>query len=334
MFEFKLSYVVTTYNKLLYLQQVMARLVAARQPDEEIVVCDGGSTDGTADYLRGLYEAGQIQQFVSERDKGEAHGFNKGMLMARGELLKLITDDDAFCYPAIREARDFMLANPQVDALSGNTWLVSLEDLTQANFYKYSLNHYYLWREHGQAVNMIGLPLILRRSSLALMGLFYTGMVQVDGEYTYRITSMNVNIAWYTRVLCVRVENPQSNFRTMDMKKSFNETDRMAYFYDKRMHHGFYHYLRYKSALSDAIRFFVSPLKRWQERRAAATAVPEPDTICATGYVPTPGEEPIAAAFAVCDQFMKTQNEKQPSKFIMRDTIAPLAKVMPAFPIA
>ena len=59
--EFGISYVVTTYNKLPYLQQVLGRLVAARRPDEEIVVADGGSSDGTPAYLQGLYETGQTQ---------------------------------------------------------------------------------------------------------------------------------------------------------------------------------------------------------------------------------------------------------------------------------
>ncbi|WP_133273804.1 glycosyltransferase family 2 protein [Hymenobacter radiodurans] len=109
MATYTLSYILTTYNKLPYLKQVLERLIAARQEDEEIVVADGGSKDGTAEYLQSLYAAGQIQQFISERDKGEAHGFNKCMLMAQGEIIKLITDDDAFYYPAIREAANFMI---------------------------------------------------------------------------------------------------------------------------------------------------------------------------------------------------------------------------------
>ena len=98
--NYRISYVVTTYNKLPYLQQVISRIVAARLPDEEIVVVDGNSKDGTPEYLRGLFDAGHIQQFVSERDKGESHGLNKGMLLARGELIKIMSDDDAFCIPA------------------------------------------------------------------------------------------------------------------------------------------------------------------------------------------------------------------------------------------
>ncbi|WP_460620260.1 glycosyltransferase, partial [Hymenobacter qilianensis] len=58
---YALSYILTTYNKLPYLKQVLERLMAARQEDEEIVVADGGSKDGTVEYLQGLYAAGRIQ---------------------------------------------------------------------------------------------------------------------------------------------------------------------------------------------------------------------------------------------------------------------------------
>ena len=43
MSDYRVSYLVTTYNKLPYLKQVMERLVAARQDGEEIVVADGAA---------------------------------------------------------------------------------------------------------------------------------------------------------------------------------------------------------------------------------------------------------------------------------------------------
>ncbi|MEJ7663688.1 MAG: glycosyltransferase [Hymenobacter sp.] len=134
MAQYKLSYVLTTYNKLPYLRQVLGRLLAERQPDEEIVVCDGGSNDGTSAYLQELYEAGQIQQFVSERDKGEAHGFNKGFLRAKGEFVKIITDDDAYYYPVIRQAANYMLQHPTVDVMLGYNATTQLEDLALCRY--------------------------------------------------------------------------------------------------------------------------------------------------------------------------------------------------------
>ncbi|MBF9143438.1 glycosyltransferase [Hymenobacter properus] len=320
---YTLSYVLTTYNKLPFLRQVTERLIAARQPDEEIVVCDGGSSDGTKEYLQALFEAGKIQQFVSERDKGEAHGFNKGFMRARGVLLKLITDDDAFCYPAIAEAKQFMLANPEVDVLTGNTGLIHLEHLETVSLYDDVADNFRRWLDQKEVVWMIGLPLIIRRESLALTGLLHTGSVQVDTEFTYRITSLNVNLAWSTAIISVRLENPQSNFRLMNSGKngrraSDEEADRIRYYYDKR-------YSSLKNVLKqrvplDMLKKPLRPLKRilfdvlkrpqYQGNSSMSTGY--------TGGSALDDATRLSVAFEVADKFMAAHNAANPTQFLFK----------------
>ncbi|MDO7846739.1 glycosyltransferase family A protein [Hymenobacter sp. M29] len=320
---YTLSYVLTTYNKLPFLRQVVERLIAARQPDEEIVVCDGGSKDGTKEYLQGLFEAGKIQQFVSERDKGEAHGFNKGFLRAKGLLLKLITDDDAFCYTAIAEAKQFMLANPEVDVLTGNTGLIHLERLETVSFYDDVAENFRRWLDKKEVVWMIGLPLLIRRESLALTGLLHTGTVQVDTEFTYRITSLNVNLAWSTAMMSVRLENPQSNFRVMNRgqkwrRASDEEADRIRYYYDKR-------YSSLKNVLTQRLPFdwLKEPFR--PIKRALFDLLKRPqyqgNTAVATGYVAKAALDEttrLAVAFEVADQFMAAHNAANPTQFLFK----------------
>ena len=325
---YRISYLLTTYNKLPYLQQVLGRLVAARQPDEEIVVADGGSKDGTPEYLRGLFEAGHIQQLVSERDKGESHGFNKCMLMARGELLKIITDDDAFYYPAIRQAADFMMAHPQVDVLSGNTGLVFLEDLTKMKLYEYSRVNFLNWYQHGTVGSMIGLPLIIRRTSLALTGLFHTGAVQMDTEFTYRITSLNVNIAWSSAMLSVRLDNPQSNFRNFGPQASQDESDRMRYYYDKQFGNDVVSLLRQRVPYGEWLKKPVRPAKQAVFRLLNIKQW-EGDPAMPTNYAAVPGEPALAAAFRVADESMAQYNAQHPTEFISKGDLQPIAKAMP-----
>lgn len=324
--DYALSYVLTTYNKLPYLRQVVERLVAARQHDEEIVVADGGSKDGTPEYLQGLLEAGLIQQFVSERDKGEAHGFNKAMLRARGTLLKLVTDDDAFGYPAIQEAKQFMLAHPEVDVLTGNTGLIHLEHLDTATLYDDVADNFRRWLDSQEVVWMIGLPLMIRRESLALTGLFHTGVVQVDTEFTYRITSLNVNLAWSTAMLSVRLENPQSNFRVMNQGKQANasvlEANRMKVYYDKRIRHSFRDFVRHQSGWLETLKKPLRPAKRALDGLLNRPRY-QHNASLPTGY--TPGPQPLddaarlALAFAVADEFMATYNAAHPTEFLFKN---------------
>src|ERR1700739_554911 len=112
-----LSYVLTTFNKLSYLKVTLPLLIEARKEDEEIVVVDGGSADGTKEFLSELHNQGKIQTFISEKDFGESHGFNKAFLNSKGDLIKIITDDDVYSFKIIQQCKSFMLQNTSVDIL-------------------------------------------------------------------------------------------------------------------------------------------------------------------------------------------------------------------------
>ncbi len=227
MSEIKLSYVITTRNKLPYLKEVMKRLLENVQANEEIVVADGASTDGTVEYLRDLYEQGKIHQFISEPDKGEAHGYNKCLLMARGELIKIITDDDVFYYPGIQKCKQFMLTHPEIDIL-GTQGASEGSSLSPREFLVY-LELYKTWMSSGQSFAFCCLGLMIRRCSLPLTGMFNTSFLRVDAEFSYRITSSSINLAWFTGLCWVHCGNPQSNSR--HGYRMHREMERLEEFY-------------------------------------------------------------------------------------------------------
>lgn len=59
----------------------------------EHVVIDGGSDDGTIDYLESLCSG---VRWVSEPDRGIAHALNKGIAMARGDWVIVLQAGDTF----------------------------------------------------------------------------------------------------------------------------------------------------------------------------------------------------------------------------------------------
>ena len=92
-----LSYIIATRNKLPYLKTGLKKLIAAKKPDEEILVADGASTDGTKEYLEELKKEGKIDFYLSEPDYAESHALNKLFLLANGTLIKIINDDIKPC---------------------------------------------------------------------------------------------------------------------------------------------------------------------------------------------------------------------------------------------
>lgn len=296
----KLSYFVTTYNKLPYLKEVMIRLVANRQPDEEIIVADGGSTDGSKEYLQKLYDENKIQQFVSEKDKGESHGDNKCLLMARGELLKLITDDDCWHYENIRTCKQFMLEHPEYDILATDGVSVSW---TRPDHFRASNQYrqYEQYRQESKPFDFCGLGMIIRRSSLPLIGLFHTSFTRMDAEYSLRVTSGKALLAWYTGPTWARILNPQSVSTTMRTRQEL-EVKKLNYFYSD---------LKPGQKVELDSRTWLDTIKLWLWRKKKRWLRKIRPLI-----MPATAPKDIHESFTRCDEWLEKANVDKPGKFL------------------
>jgi GT2 family glycosyltransferase len=89
----EVSVIVPTYNRLPRLQRMLDALADQTYPREcyEVVVISDGSTDGTDEYLRSAPPMGVV--FDSQENAGPAAARNRGIELARGELLLFIDDD-------------------------------------------------------------------------------------------------------------------------------------------------------------------------------------------------------------------------------------------------
>jgi len=236
-----MSYVITTYNKLPYLKNVLSPLIENVKEDEEIVITDGASTDGTREYLQKLFTGGKIHQYVSEKDYGEAHGWNKAWLMAKGTLIKIITDDDAFYYPGIEKCKEFMLQHPEVDAMgTDGLFAKSVHESSFIGSKSYSGEHsskisdysahYIKWKNEGIPFSFCNLGWMLRRSSIPVFGLCDPTYTRVDAEFAIRLAHGKANLAWYTGKTWSRILNPGSNSILFDEKIQLdNEKMNMIY---------------------------------------------------------------------------------------------------------
>lgn len=206
----KFSYVLTTFNKLQYLRITLPRLIEACKHDEEIIVVDGGSSDGTRDYLQILFDEGKIHQFKSEKDCGEAHGTNKALLMARGDLIKIITDDDLFHFGHISRCRSFMEQQPSVDLVATDGYYHNLAVSGKA-IRTSAIKEFQDWLVTHKPFFFTGLGLMIRRNSLPIIGLFDSSFLVVDYEFSLRVTAGKSKLAWYTGPLFYNIVTENSN---------------------------------------------------------------------------------------------------------------------------
>ncbi|MEE1945139.1 glycosyltransferase [Pedobacter sp. KR3-3] len=229
---FKISYVFCTRNRLPYLKFTLGRLIGQLQADEEIIVVDGNSTDGTQAYLDQLFEAKKINQYVTEPDRNQAHGWNKALLMAKGTIVKKIIDDDVFDFRSIRKCADYMLAHPKVDVVISNDLSSRLDNPTEI-VKNTRLSQYTNWATKQTSSFTFGdVHLLLRKSALALIGLYNTGYVMIDWEYSLRISYLQANIVYYTGYNALSVFQEQSVSGLKKNDEIAIQSKRAMFFYD------------------------------------------------------------------------------------------------------
>jgi glycosyltransferase involved in cell wall biosynthesis len=84
------------------LQRAAHSVFAQDVPGIEYMIVDGASTDGTMDVIRGLGD--KVAVWISEPDEGISDAFNKGITLARGEVIGLLNSDDWYEPGAVRAA--------------------------------------------------------------------------------------------------------------------------------------------------------------------------------------------------------------------------------------
>lgn len=88
----RVSIVIATYNPGAALEETLRSIYAQTWRDYEIVVIDGGSSDGTPDFLRN--QGDRVSSWISEADEGVYDAYNKGIELARGEWVYFIGAGD------------------------------------------------------------------------------------------------------------------------------------------------------------------------------------------------------------------------------------------------
>ena len=229
---YTLSFIIATRNRLPFLTITLKKLLSEVLPDEEVVVVDGNSTDGSKEYLAELFKQGKIHQFISEKDHNQAHAWNKAMLMAKGEVIKKIIDDDVFCYTAIRECKNFMLANPEVDVVISNDLGSPLHDYQSIQ--KFSrLTQFEKWVKGITSSFTFGdVHLLIRKKALAYIGLYNTAYVMMDWEYSLRISYLQANIAYYTGYNALSVAHAETVSSLKNQKLITEQGERGCVFYE------------------------------------------------------------------------------------------------------
>jgi glycosyltransferase involved in cell wall biosynthesis len=89
----RVSVVIPLYNGERFIGDTLDGVLAQTFHDYEIIVVDDGSTDGSAGVIR---RYGPVVQYVYQANAGVSAATNRGITLARGELVALLDNDDVW----------------------------------------------------------------------------------------------------------------------------------------------------------------------------------------------------------------------------------------------
>jgi glycosyltransferase involved in cell wall biosynthesis len=88
----KVSFITVVFNNRVNLEKTISAVKNQKYTNTEIVIIDGGSTDGTLDIIAKYKDV--ITYYVSEKDKGIYDAMNKGLKAATGDYVWFMNSGD------------------------------------------------------------------------------------------------------------------------------------------------------------------------------------------------------------------------------------------------
>lgn len=172
--------VVPSYQQARFLSAAIDSVLAQDYEPVEVLVFDGGSTDGSVEILE---RYGDRIWFCSEPDGGQCDAINRGFAKARGEIVAWLNSDD-FYYPgAIRCAVDALSASPSLGLVYGEGNLVDEHGDVLRRFPE--TVPFDLWRLANVSDYILQPTVFFRRSALAAAGAVREGLGPLDEQYNW-----------------------------------------------------------------------------------------------------------------------------------------------------
>lgn len=135
----KVSIITIVRNAESLVERTVASVLAQSHPEVEYIVIDGASTDGTLMALDRYRD--KFSSLISESDNGISDAWNKGICLAKGEVIGLLNAGDEYAPDAVAQA--VAALGTGLDMVFGDTDLVSDDgSVLRANRGKFSLWFY------------------------------------------------------------------------------------------------------------------------------------------------------------------------------------------------
>lgn len=119
----KVSVCIPTYNRSQYLKYSIECVLNQTYPDFELIVCDDGSPDDTAEVVQS-YRDPRIRYIRHPQNIGRSRNMRSGFEAATGEYFIKFDDDDGLTAEFLEKTVNILDDRPQIDFVCTDHWII------------------------------------------------------------------------------------------------------------------------------------------------------------------------------------------------------------------
>jgi len=182
-----ISVITPSYNMLPYLKRCAASVADQEGGKFEHIVIDGGSADGSREWLTEQHHI----RGISEKDNGMYDAVNKGLKLAKGNILAYLNCDEQYLPGTLGYVKDYFEKNPDVDMIFGDLLLIRPDGTLAAYRKGYQPRWYYIITSH---LYVLTCTMFFRRKIIEKGFFFDTGYRAAgDAEFVVRVLRSGFN---------------------------------------------------------------------------------------------------------------------------------------------
>lgn len=131
MIPLRVSVLVPSLNGSRFLEEAIRSALSQTHAPDEILVQDGGSTDGS---LEMLGRFGPPVTWISEPDRGQSDALNRALRRATGDVVGWLNADDLYAPTAIETAVRILQEKPETELVIGDFDLIDEHGAVSRHF--------------------------------------------------------------------------------------------------------------------------------------------------------------------------------------------------------
>jgi glycosyltransferase involved in cell wall biosynthesis len=145
-----LTVITPVFNNVTYISVAIENYLSQCCASSELLIMDGGSTDGTKEVIAQYAKDFPCIRWVSEKDRGQSEAMNKGITLAKGKYISFLNVDDYYSEGCLNEMYQILTQNPDINYLVGdcNVWdhsgnLIYVNKPSKVNKYHVFSGHHF-----------------------------------------------------------------------------------------------------------------------------------------------------------------------------------------------